>query len=280
MVFDHVMSQIELEEPEVASKPVVFTKTSTLQDYLGRFRLDLRQIKAQEAMAEHADLLSEVADVYGVPERFIVSIWGVETAFGHYMGSYNIVEQLMKKAYKGRRKNYFRQELISALKILQEGDMTLADMYGSFDGGMGQPQFMPSSYIRFAVDGNEDGVYDIYDTEADVFSSIAHYLSEHGWNPDLTWATKVTLPDHFDRSLDRARKSLNEWKEYGVEPVLGQSWPNGDPEARLLVYSDNSNQETAYLAYANFDVIFRYNHSNYYVIAIGELADSLMEPDI
>jgi membrane-bound lytic murein transglycosylase B len=154
----------------------------TLEEYLAKVISDARIRRGRELLAEHRATLDPISQKYGVAPEFIVALWGIETSYGNNTGSFSVVESLATLAYDGRRSTYFRGELMNALKIIDQDHITADDMQGSWAGAMGQCQFMPTSFLSFAVDHNGDGKRDIWNTEADVFASIANYLSKHGWN--------------------------------------------------------------------------------------------------
>jgi len=175
-------------------------------------------------------LLEEVAQKYGVQARFIVAFWGIETDFGRITGGFPLVPALATLAYDGRRSAYFRKELLNALEILDGGHIAPKDMVGSWAGAMGQCQFMPSSFLNFAVDGDGDGRKDIWTNRKDVFASAANYLSRSGWKGDQTWGRQVRLPDGFDAKLADldVRKTLAEWQGLGVRRLDGSDLPVRD----------------------------------------------------
>ena len=156
----------------------------TQEQYLARVISDQRIMRGRELFAEHRPLLDEVSGKYGVPPQYIVALWGIETSYGDNTGGFSVVESLATLAYDGRRSEYFRGELINALKILDGGHIAAYDMSGSWAGAMGQCQFMPGSFLSYAEDYDGDGRRDIWDTQADIFASIANYLRQNGWNAD------------------------------------------------------------------------------------------------
>jgi membrane-bound lytic murein transglycosylase B len=156
----------------------------TLEEYLAKVISDQRINRGRELLAEHRALLEPISQKYGVASEFIVALWGIETSYGNNTGSFSVIESLATLAYDGRRSQYFRGELMNALRIIEEDHISAYAMEGSWAGAMGQCQFMPSSFLAYAVDYNGDGKRDIWNTEADVFASIANYLNQHGWNQD------------------------------------------------------------------------------------------------
>ena len=255
--------------------------TLTFDEYLRKIVSKTRARKAAKKLMVHDEILTKISNKYGVQKRFIVTFWGVETNFGQYLGSFNVPHALATLAHDGRRSDYFRKELLDALKILQEGHITPANMKGSWAGAMGQSQFMPSSFLSYAVDWDGDGKRDIWGTKPDVFASTAYYLKMAGWNDQLTWGRRVLLPDNFTMDGDDAltlankkiRKNLQLWSAAGVRSADGSSLPKADPVARLVLPSGAEGD--TFLVYSNFDSILKWNRSNYYALAIGHLSDML-----
>ena len=255
--------------------------TMTFEEYLRKIASATRARNAAKKLIEHDEILTKVSQKYGVQKRYIVTFWGVETNFGQYLGSFNVPHSLATLAHDGRRGAYFRKELLNALKILEEGHIAPDKMKGSWAGAMGQSQFMPSSFLSYAVDWNGDGKRDIWETNADVFASTAHYLSKAGWRNDMTWGRAVEIP--VDLLLNgkgakaladaKTRLKLAEWSRAGVTKTDGDPLPSRDFKARLVL-PEGSNGP-AYLVYSNFDCILAWNRSNYYALAIGHLSDKL-----
>jgi len=156
----------------------------TLEEYLAKTVTEPRISQGRELLAENRSLLDEISAKYGVPPQYIIALWAIETSYGNNTGGFSIIESLATLAYDGRRSEYFRGELMKALKIIDQGHIAAYDMEGSWAGAMGQCQFMPSSFLAYAVDYDGDGKRDIWNTQADVFASIANYLHSSGWNDD------------------------------------------------------------------------------------------------
>lgn len=253
----------------------------TFEEYLGKVVSATRKRNAAKKLKEHDKILTEVAAKYGVQKRFLISFWGVETSFGSYLGSFNVPQALVTLAYDGRRSKYFRGELLNALTILEEGHIAPDAMKGSWAGAMGQSQFMPSSFLNYAVDWDGDGRRDLWGTKADVFASSANYLAKAGWRDDRTWGRQVALPANFKMkgkdatALADAKTNvpLPEWAKAGVLNVDGTALPTRDLKARLVIPSGDDGP--AFLVYSNFDSILAWNRSNYYALAIGILSDTL-----
>ena len=255
--------------------------TLSFAEYLDRFVSPWRRETAARMLVEHADILDKVEKKYGVQKRYIVTFWGMETSFGKYLGSFNIPQSLATLAHDGRRSAYFRKELLNALRIIEDGHIKADDMKGSWAGAMGQSQFMPSSFLNFAVDWDGDGRRDIWGTTADVFASAANYLAKAGWRDDITWGREVRIPG--DMVIDgkgatklfesKTRHTLPVWQTAGVRSADGTDLPSRPLSARLVMPEGVGGP--AYLVYSNYESILRWNRSNYYALAIGTLSDSL-----
>ena len=255
--------------------------TMTFDEYLGKIASPTRARIAAKMLVEHDEILTKVSKKYGVQKRYIVTFWGVETNFGQYLGSFNVPHALATLAFDGRRSAYFRKELLNALRILEEGHIAPDKMKGSWAGAMGQSQFMPSSFLSYAVDWDGDGKRDIWGTKPDVFASTAYYLSKAGWRDDITWGRQVTLPKGFSmngknaKALadDKTRAKLPVWAKAGVRNADGEALPVKNLTARLVMPAGSDGP--AFLVYSNFDSILDWNRSNYYALAIGHLSDKL-----
>lgn len=249
--------------------------TLTFDEYMRRVVPEARVQKGRKRLAENRKLLEEVSRQYGVQPQFIVAFWGIETDFGRVTGGFKVVPALATLAHDGRRSAYFRKELFDALTILDGGHIKPDDMVGSWAGAMGQPQFMPSSFVRFAVDENGDGRKDIWNSKADVFASAANYLSRSGWHGDERWGRQVTLPKGFDLSLadEKIRKPVNDWAALGVTRANGAPLPKSTLEASLIM--PVKDKGPAFLVYNNYRVILKWNRSHFFALAVGRLADRI-----
>lgn len=277
-IFDDAFANVEPLERVLELDRKQPESTLTFERYLANALPPVRIERANEKMSEHGPLLREIGEKYGVPPRYIVALWGMETDFGDNTGSFSVIESLATLAYDGRRSDFFRKELLNALRILQEGHITASAMDGSWAGAMGQCQFMPSSFLNFAEDHDGDGRRDIWQTQEDVFASIANYLSKSGWNAEEGWGREVDLPAGFDTSLaDIAQaRPLAEWRRLGVRKPGGGDLPGGDRQASLIFPSDRERQQ-AYLVYSNYKVLLKWNRSRYFATAVGMLADQIGE---
>ncbi len=249
--------------------------TITYAAYL-RFATKPERLKAaREHLQGNRALLAEVGRRYGVQPRFIVALWGIETGFGKITGNFPVIAALATLAYDGRRSTFFRGELIAALRIVDEGKIDPQEMLGSWAGAMGQSQFMPSSYLRFAVSYRGDGHGDIWHSSEDVFASIANYLHQSGWHGDETWGREVRLPAKFDPALVGlgVKKSLAEWRKLGVRRSDGGPLPARPLQASVL--RPGGDDGPAVLAYQNYRVLLQWNNSNFFATAVGLLANSM-----
>ena len=249
--------------------------TLTWPEYRARVLPDSRLQAAREHYARERSLLAQVEQRFGVDPFIIIGIWGIESAFGANKGSYRLVEALSTLAWEGRRAAYFRGELMNALRILDQGDVTPARLTGGYAGAMGQPQFMPSSYLRYAVDFDADGRRDIWDDKADVFGSIANYLAKNGWRRGEPWAQPVRLPPGFNeaRAGRDNRRSLADWMGAGVLRQDGREFGRPDALGAIVVPSGAAPGE-GFMTYPNFSVIRRYNPSDFYALAVGLLGEA------
>lgn len=269
-------------------------KVETLDTYLPKRVPKWKVNRARKLYKQHRQLLTEVGEKYGVQPRFIVALWGLETNFGKIMGNYNVVSALSTLAYEGRREAFFKKQLFAALTILDQGHIQIDQMKGSWAGAMGQNQFMPTSFLSYAVDGDGDGKKDIWGNQADVFASMANYLKSEGWNDDLTWGRQVKLPADFDTNLAipkntgsrknwlkawaSTEKTLAQWQALGVRRTDGSNLPQVDIKA-ALVFPDDANGR-AYLAYDNYKSLMHWNLSYYFVSSVGHLSDQIKYPPV
>lgn len=255
--------------------------TMTFQTYLSHVVSPARVKAGRRQLAGHRALLAEVARRYGVPGPVVVAMWGIESDFGRLTGGFQVVPALATLAYDGRRSQYFRGELINALRMI-DGGVPASSMRGSWAGAMGQCQFMPSTYLRYARRWSGDGHPDIWASEADVFASAANYLSQIGWTVDHGWGRQVKLPKHGMAQalfgLERTR-SLREWNKLGLRQANGRPLPKSDLQASLIRAETGKGEDvgrgTPYLVYDNFRVFMKWNRSTFFALAAGTLADRL-----
>jgi membrane-bound lytic murein transglycosylase B len=249
--------------------------TLTWAQYRARVLPDARLAAARAAYARNAALLADVTARYPADPQTVVGIWGLESGFGAKTGNFGVVEALATLSYdNARRAGYFRGELLKALRILDHGDISPAGMTGSWAGAMGQPQFMPSSYLAYAVDFEGNGRRDIWKSLPDVFASIANYLARCGWRAGAPWGQPIRVPPNFDASLaGRQRmRTLGEWMEKGVRRSDGTKFSRDDVPGDVLLPDGPGGD--AFMVYENFNVIRRYNPSDYYALAVGLLGNA------
>ncbi|WP_428483221.1 lytic murein transglycosylase [Rhodopila sp.] len=235
---------------------------------------DKRIVDGRQAVAANRALFRRVQERFGVAPGVIAGIWGLESSFGTGTGDFPVVEALATLAWEGRRAAFFRGELLAALKILDHGDIAPAGMTGSYAGAMGQPQFMPTSYLRYAIDFDGHGRRDIWTSNADVLGSIANYLAQSGWQDGQTWGQTVSVPSGFAADGRDARRPLSEWARAGVRPI-GGSWAASPDTPAGIVAPDGTGGET-FAVFGNFTAIRRYNPSDFYAIAVGLIGDQVL----
>ena len=251
--------------------------TITFDDYITRVVTQARVDTGRARIAEHRELLEKVSTRFGVQPRFIVSLWAIETDFGRIQGNFSIIAALATLAYDGRRSAFFREELYNALRMIERGQANAKDMKGSWAGAMGQSQFMPSSFLAYAIDMDGDGKADIWSNRADVFGSIANYLSKVGWKGTETWGREVRVPANLDTALidyNKIQKPLAEWHALGVRKTDGGELPIRELNASLVRPARDSDRPTL-LVYNNYRVLLRWNRSLYFATAVGYLADRI-----
>lgn len=237
----------------------------------------------RQRAAPHRRVLARVSARYGVPPGVIQAVWGVESNFGRFAGVRPVIPALATLAYDPRRADFFRGELFDALAILDRGDIDLPRLRGSWAGAMGQPQFMPSSYLKYAVDFDGDGRRDIWGTPADVFASIANYLSEHGWQKGERWGREVTVPRTLEpgdvplrREGCRAVRQMTEplplanWRTLGVRLRDAGPLPARGPAASLVRTGGR-----AFLVYRNYEALLAYNCAHHYALGVALLSERL-----
>ncbi|WP_422176218.1 lytic murein transglycosylase [Aestuariivita sp.] len=249
--------------------------TKTIWEYLDSAASDTRIANGKTALASHRSTLEAIEERYGVEKEVVVAIWGLESAYGSYRGRSDVIRSLATLSFDGRRGAFFEQQLIAALKILQNGDTTARNMTGSWAGAMGHTQFIPTSYLDYAVDFTGDGRRDIWaDDPSDALASTAAYLKRFGWEKGQPWGVEVRIPEGFDyRQAKRSiTKDPSAWAQLGVVDMNGRAVPDHGPAAVLL---PAGGEGAAFLIFDNFAVIERYNTADAYVIGVGHLSDRI-----
>ena len=251
--------------------------TLTFAQYMERV-VPLARIEAGRAqLNDNRDLLARVSARFNVQPQFIVALWAIETDYGRITGGFPVIAALATLAYDGRRSAFFREELFNALKIVDRGHVDPREMRGSWAGAMGQNQFMPSSYLSYAIDFDGDGKADIWTSRADVFASSANYLSRVGWRGDEGWGRVVRLPEGLDPTLidhTKVQKPTTEWRALGVAAIDGRPLGEEFRSSGSLVQPGGAEGPT-YLVHANYRALLRWNRSLYFATAVGYLADQI-----
>ncbi|EKF74729.1 glycosidase [Alcanivorax hongdengensis A-11-3] len=275
-VISDTLNRVELDPKVVELDQSQPEFTSSFADYFTRRVSDTRIEKGRHYRQTLAPLLTQLTREYGVPGRYLLAFWGLETNYGSFIGNTPTLNALATLACEGRRGDYFSAELLNALRIIQAGDIDAAQMKGSWAGAMGQVQFMPAVFLRYAVDGDGDGHRNLWQSTPDALASAAHFLQGLGWQREQRWGREVLLPEQFDFSkvgLDQSL-SLAEWNALGLRMTNGQRLAETvDWKASLLLPSGHCGP--AFLVYPNFRVIMGWNRSESYALAVGRLADRI-----
>lgn len=276
---------VELDRGQPESRPNA--PIPPFEPYRRRHVDDARISHGRIAYRRQRPRLERIERETGVPESIMVAIWGHETNYGRVMGGFDLPRALASLAYEGRRRELFSGEFIATLKMIDRG-VPRDKLVGSWAGAFGGPQFLPSVYLRLAVDGDGDGLADIWNSEADTLASIANYFVNAGWRPGEPWGFAVRVPAGLDRSAIANRtssprcprvherhsqwKTMAEWRGLGIAP-LNRGWPGDHVQATLL--EPDGPGRTAYLLTGNYRVILDYNCSNFYALSVGLLADEV-----
>lgn len=256
-----------------------------MSSYLRRHNTPARINGGVRKLAEVGPIAAEIEREYGVPAEIVIAIWGHETAYGAVMGNFDLPRSLATLAWEGRRRDLFENELIAVLKMVDQG-VPRSQLVGSWAGAFGNGQFLPSVYLRLAVDGDGDGQRDVWNSDADTMHSIANYFRDAGWRPGQPWAVRAYVPNSVNRTEIESRVvspvcprvhgrhsrwlTVREWRERGVEPRA----PIGD-DVMASLFEPDGPAEPGYLLTQNYRVILEYNCSNYYAMSVGLLADEI-----
>jgi membrane-bound lytic murein transglycosylase B len=234
-----------------------------------------RVANAKVMLTRYADTLAAMESKSGVPKEILVAIWGMETDYGSSIGDYNLFATLTTQAYQGPRQQYAKNELLAALKLLQRENYPVSEMTASWAGAFGQTQFMPSTFFKYATDGDGDGKIDLWNSAPDALASTAAMFTNEGWQTGKPWGYEVKLPKGFDYSmadLDE-QKPLSDWAAMGVQTADGAALPEGSDPASL--YLPAGARGPAFMLFENFRVIMKYNNAASYALAVGMLADRM-----
>ena len=276
---------ISLDRDNLRSTNPNSTGFSPLAPYLRSHNTQARIDGGVNALRRLGPLAAEVEQTYGVPAAIVIAIWGHETAYGAVKGGFDLPQALATLAWEGRRRDLFEPELIATMKMVDQG-VPRSSLVGSYAGAFGNPQFLPSVYLRLAVDGDRDGDKDIWNSDVDTLHSVANYFRDAGWRPGQPWAVRAYVPNSLDRGAivnqvtspvcPRVHgrhshwKTVREWRALGVEP-LG---PLGD-DVMASLFEPDGPAAPGYLLTQNYRVILEYNCSNYYAMSVGLLADEI-----
>jgi membrane-bound lytic murein transglycosylase B len=261
---DHKVMQYDKSQPE---------HRITFLEYRNTRADQYKILIGRKEYQKNKELLQSIGSTYGVDPCIIVGLWGMESDYGHYMGNFPVIKSLATLAYDERRAEKFRKELLLALQIVNQGQIPFEKYKGEWAGASGQPQFLPSSWFKYAVDYDQDGRKDIWTSTADALASIGNYLAKNGWQWHGPTNIEVQLPDDFPKNLlgKKIKKSVSEWNDLGVRTISGDELPGGEIEASVVELEGG----TVFLIYPNFRVILMYNNSSYYAATIVYMADKI-----
>lgn len=274
-VVDTSLARVKLSERVLELDKQQPEFTTTFASYFERRVTEQRVQQGRALIAEHKALFDRISRDYDLPAQYLVAFWGLETNFGSFFGRMQVLDSLATLACDPRRSGYFADELMAALNIIDEGAITPERMEGSWAGAMGHVQFMPSVFLRYAVDYDKDGRRDLWGSVPDAMASAANFLRGLGWDQGTRWGREVRLPEEFpylEAGL-KNRRTLSEWHQLGVRQANGATLPKEDMAASLLVPAGHKGP--AFLVYDNFSVIMRWNRSEFYGLAVGQLADRI-----
>ncbi len=271
---DDTVVALDNKQPE---KKITFSRYLT--NTISQRRINM----GREMMQEHREVLARVSETYGVPAKYIIALWAIESDFGNNKGDFSVVQSLATLAYEGRRAEFFTKELIAALKIIEAENISPSELRGSWAGAMGNCQFMPSTYLRFAVDGNGDGHRDIWNSTEDTFASIAHYLQSLGWDRHQPWGRAVHVPADFRAAEANIKhgQSASYWRKRGLTYKNAIN-ADGDRKIqrgkeKLYAIYPGTEDEGVYLVSENFQALLQWNRSRYFATSVGKLADAIGE---
>jgi len=272
-LFDRIFADIPAPHAQVMSldrsqpeKRLTFLQYR--QSRIDPYRIKIGRAKYQQYYA----ILNKISHDYGVNGCIVTALWGIESSYGTYLGTFPVIRSLATLAYDSRRGQFFRQELLYALQIVNEGHISVEDFKGEWAGASGHPQFLPSSWHKYAVDYDGDGKRDIWKSQIDVFASIANYLQQNGWQAGEPWGVMVTAPATINPTwLGRKNfQPVSFWLSHGVQVPSSVVLPHNTPAALVAL-----NGGSYVLIFNNFNVLMRYNASTFYAASVGYLADQI-----
>ena len=275
-VVDDVMAKLEPQPRVIELDRAQPEFTQTFADYLYRRVTPGRIEQGRQLLNEYRQFLAELTSSYGVPGRYLIAFWGLETNFGANLGAMPTLDSLATLACDQRRSDYFADELITALTLLNRESLAPGEMRGSWAGAVGHTQFMPSAYLKYAIDGDHDGHINLWKSKRDALASAANFLANLGWVRGARWGREVLLPDDFPYAQTGLanRQPLSHWVGLGVTRVDKRRLPEADMQAAILLPAGHTGP--AFLVYGNFNVIMKWNRSEFYGLTVGLLADRLI----
>lgn len=273
-VFDRAFAGVSLDPGIVTADRSQPEFSRPIWEYLDGAISPTRVRRGQNLLAQYADVLTRIEQRYGVDRQALVAVWGMESSFGQIQGDKSVIRSLATLAYEGRRPGFARDQLIAALQILQNGDISPERMLGSWAGAMGQTQFIPTTYNTHAVDFDGDGRRDIWGDAADALASTANYLQSSGWQKGQPWGFEVQLPASFDylQADGTVRKSVAEWLALGVKMPAGSSLPSGSEQLQAALLLPAGYRGPAFLVLDNFRAVLKYNNSSAYALGVSLLS--------
>jgi membrane-bound lytic murein transglycosylase B len=275
-VIDDVMGKLKLQPRVIELDRAQPEFTQTFADYFYRRVTPQRIQRGRQLLKQYHGFLADLTSRYGVPGRYLMAFWGLETNFGANLGTMPTLDSLATLACDKRRSDYFADELLTALTLLNRESLSPQDMQGSWAGAVGHTQFMPSAYIKYAVDGDHDGHINLWKSRRDALASAANFLANLGWQRGDRWGREVLLPDDFPYAQTGLanRQALSHWSDLGVTRTDNNPLPRADMQAAVLLPAGHTGP--AFLVYDNFDVIMKWNRSEFYGLSVGLLADRLI----
>jgi len=247
-----------------------YKSKKTFEQYYQNHVNNLRVKNARKLSKQNKDILIEVENKFDVPKKYILALWGIETDYGRQTGNFYVIESLANLAYNSRRQDFFESELINALKMVDDNVITIDQFNGSWAGATGQCQFIPSSYYKYGFDGNDDGVIDIWKNKDDIFSSIANYLATLNWDPKLPWGYKVK----YNKNISNKKEYINlqGLASNGLIKTNGSNFTKYELNQEVrFINLDNE----LYITFKNFDILWDWNHSNYFAATVGKFAEKI-----
>ncbi|MBR0573275.1 MULTISPECIES: lytic murein transglycosylase [Pasteurellaceae] len=283
----YIDKAVELDQRQSSKKPHSTLPPRPNPDgithYLKRVLTQKKVNKAVDLWWEYQPQLTKASKKYNVPKEYLMALWRMESSFGYYQGNYDVLSVLATLSFDGRREKLFTQEFINAMKILENKTISRLKMKGSWAGAMGQSQFMPTTYLHYAVDGNNDGQKDIWSEPYDVFASIASYISSMGWDNTLPWGIEVELSLPIDLALSgvqkKKAKKLSQWVDLGINIIklddMNLIKLDQLSDTDLWLVLPNKEVGRAFLVSNNYRVLKRWNNSNYFAVSIGQFAEKI-----